>query len=215
MLIRCMKEVGVPAEIKVYLEDANQAYSSGVWCLLEEIFTEDMGMLLKRIDGVSATVALRDADIYVTPFSAGIDRICAYMFSHHKKNFLLIGISIGQNLPIVENLFPCLQGSVFIRRTDSVEQVRHKVSQAWTMSNEKKEEKCRSCRRLLLTAGEKRVIYYLDKGFSVSQIGNILGIGMKMASQRKRKVMRRYNLHSDVELWNFLNKWREYLIPAE
>lgn len=204
----------MPAEIRVYLEDANQAYSTGVWYLLEEIFTENMGMLLKRIDGVSATVALRDADIYVTPFSAGIDRICAYMFSRHKKNFLLIGISIGQNLPIIENLHHCLQ-SVFIRRTDSVEQVRHKVSQAWTMSNEKKEEKCRSCRRLLLTAGEKRVIYYLDKGFSVSQIGNILGIGMKMASQRKRKVMRKYNLHSDVELWNFLNKWREYLIPAE
>ncbi|WP_227660626.1 MULTISPECIES: helix-turn-helix transcriptional regulator [Hafniaceae] len=204
----------MPAEIKIYLEDANQAYSTGVWYLLEEIFTENMGMLLKRIDGVSATVALRDADIYVTPFSAGIDRICAYMFSRHKKNFLLIGISIGQNLPIIENLHHCLQ-SVFIRRTDSVEQVRHKVSQAWTMSNEKKEEKCRSCRRLLLTAGEKRVIYYLDKGFSVSQIGNILGIGMKMASQRKRKVMRKYNLHSDVELWNFLNKWREYLIPAE
>lgn len=81
----------MPAEIKVYLEDANQAYSSGVWCLLEEIFTENMGMLLKRIDGVSATVALRDADIYVTPFSAGIDRICAYMFSHHKKiSFLLV-----------------------------------------------------------------------------------------------------------------------------
>ena len=68
---------------------------------------------------------------------------------------------------------------------------------------------------LLLTAGEKRVIYYLDKGFSVSQIGSILGIGMKMASQRKREVMRKYNLHSDVELWNFLNKWREYLIPSE
>lgn len=210
-----MKDVRVPTEIKVFLDDVNQAYSSGIWYLLEEIFTENMGIILKRIDGVSAIGALRNADIYVTPFTAGMDRICVSNFSHHKKNVLLIGISIGQTLPIIENLLPCLQGSIFIRRTDTVEQVRNKVSQAWTMLNGKKEEKLRSCRSLLLTAGEKRVIHYLYRGFSVSQVGNILGIGMKMASQRKREVMRKYNLHSDVELWNFLNKWREYLIPSE
>lgn len=214
MLIQCMKDVRVPTDIKVFLDDANRAYSSGIWYLLEEIFTEKMGIALKRIDGVSATVALRNADIYVTPLIAGMDRICIPEFSRH-KNTLLIGISIGQNSPIKKNLLPCLQRSIFIRRTDTVEQVRNKVSQAWTMSNGNKEEKCRLCRRLLLTASEKRVIHYLYMGFSVSQVGNILGIGMKMASQRKREVMRKYNLHSDVELWNFLNKWREYLIPSE
>ena len=202
---------GVPAEIRVLIDDANQAYSYGMWYLLEEIFTENMGIVLKRIDGVSATVALRNADIYVTQFTAGMDRICASNFSHYKKNVLIIGISIGQNLPIIENLLPCLQGSIFIRRTDPIEEIRNNIFQAWTMLNQNNEEKCCSCRRLLLTASEKRVIHYLYMGFSVSQVGNILGIGMKMASQRKREVMRKYNLHSDVELWSFLNKWREYL----
>lgn len=204
--------MGESTELLVAIDDDDQFFSNGLWALLSEIFG-NMGIGLRKIYDLSENSALSFADIYVSKFNAGLEKICRPEFKYRKKGGLLIAISQGVNPPQLYGLPVCLQSSVFLRRTESTESIRNRIVQAWYALRSYpslNSDICHYCDPVHMTTAERRISHYLYNQFSVSRIADILQISPKTISTYKRNIMTKFNLNSHSELMVFIEQWNSY-----
>lgn len=204
--------MGELTELLVAFDDDDQFFSNGLWALLCEIFG-NMGVGLRKIYDLSENSSLSFADIYVSKFNAGLEKMCRPEFKYRKKGGLLIAISQGANPPQLYGLPVCLQSSVFLRRTESTESIRNRIAQAWHALHSYPSldgDVCHYCDPVHLTTAERRISHYLYNQFSVSRIADILQISPKTISTYKRNIMTKFNLNTYSELMAFIEQWNSY-----
>lgn len=193
-----------PDRLLVAFDDESEIRCAGMWCLLQEIFTVGMNIPLQRISPGCQASGL--ADIYVSRFSAGMERLCHPELKRRKQNALLIIVSEGGNRPESRGFSPCLQGSVVLRKNDGLASIRKKIIQGWNSRAER--GGCGTCCLPSLSTTEVRVAYYLCKGMSSARAGKMLGMDDKQVSAFKRGMMSKFNLHNTAEFVAFMPRWR-------
>lgn len=194
-------------ELRVIFEDDDRAYVQGLCLLLEEIFIYH-GIKLQCINNESSIIS--PADIYVVYLMAGMEKICRPEFKLRKENCVFIFISEGLNNPDIHMLPVCIQNNIFLRRNESLDVVRYKLRYAWSYLRQKHfdaEDLCRHCQPVSLTKAELLVAQNICRGYTLNQIALATLSTPKTISTHKRNIMNKLNLHSDVELLNFITHW--------
>lgn len=205
-----MKDAPVALTVEFEIED--RAYGQGIWILLQEIFTKEMGISL-RLKSANDAQSSEQTDIYICKFSAGAERVCRPEFLSRKDNCLLIAVSDGINPPARRHLSSCLDGSVVLRKLDTVEYAHQAIKMAWKRLTKSYIKECWTCKALYLTEIEGVIADWICQYFTNNQIASFLDIDPKTVSKHRRDIMRKFNLSSSVEFVSFINQWRLNVSP--
>lgn len=199
-----------PSKLLVTFNDDNQIYSQGMWSLLEDIFSHGMGTPLVRMTGSPGNSSIRVADIYVEHCAAGVQAMCHPEYRLRKRGSLMIVISSARGKIPLNTILPCQHNCVFLRRTDTLAEIRRQIILAWHRRFQMKEVSCHACCPSLLTKSEKRVADYLSQGASLSELVDSLALSPKTVSAQKHSLMRKLGLSNNVELMDFILWQKRY-----
>lgn len=198
-----------PTKLTVAFDINDQAYNIGMWFLLKDIFTEEMGISLHLIP-----LGLVQADIYIGRFAAGADTICRPEVLARKRNSLSIEVSDGNNPPKRACFSSCLAGSVVVRKVDAIQHVRDEIIAAWRSADMYSPKGCMSCRALHLSEIEAVVVDWVCRGLPANQIAEHTELTSKVVSGHRRAIIRKFNLSGVAELVAFMKRWRVNASPC-
>ncbi len=143
------------------------------------------------------------------PLEANIDNYGCYPFVSEGQQ-RIIPICMPEDLANVE-MRPCVRGTIFFFRNDSVETLLEKLDalwRPWPMNSHARTlheyNPCGECRFQRLSYSEKKIIRYIGLGFTVSNISRMLQKNVKTVSGQKRSAMRKLNMSRNIDLYRFL-----------
>lgn len=200
----------LPATLRVAFEGNDQISNQGMWSLLEDIFTENMGIALYHLTGLTSHSALHFADIYVSTFCAGMENMCRPEFKLRKPDSLLIVLSKSRQTDSQRASLPCQQNSVFLHPADALPDIRRRIVLAWLHRHRMSMDDCKGCRPPRMSVCEERVADYLQRGCQLADMADSLALSPKTVSSQKRSIMNKFGLHSDAELLAFITHWQRH-----
>lgn len=109
-------------------------------------------------------------------------------------------------------LRPCTHSNLCIFRDDPVEQIRVTIKEALDLQTRQlypaTHRSCFRCRPIYLTESEQQFLRLFLRGNTPTRIGFLIHKSVKTVSSHKRSIMKKLQLNSDWELFNFFNQIR-------
>ena len=190
--------------INVFFDDKNEYYKFGLLGLLHEVIERHTD---QKIHLLGSGQKLSRADIIIRAYPAGAETLCHPELIERKPGSLLVGIYDGDIQTLNSSLMPhCFDNAIFIHRTEPTKRLVNRILFAWMRAKMKIDGKtgcrkgCRDCKSVELSLQEIKIISYISQGFTIARIANILDLSVKTVSAHKRRVMRKFNIKSNVEL---------------
>ncbi|MGL4430249.1 MAG: helix-turn-helix domain-containing protein [Silvania sp.] len=192
--------------LSIVIEDNNTFYRQGMTLFLESIFTARSDVYIKQSKLTKENIA--KADIIIKNFVAGESSTCQLAFYNRKKNSLVIGISEGISSPVYAGLPLCINDIVFIRRSDPLSKLKTQILNGWKCTTAEAgahfKPGCAHCHHRMLSPQESKVAAYIFQGERIPTISQAMNIDVKTIYAHKHRVMAKFNLRSDYELFTFL-----------
>lgn len=194
--------------INIVIKELDAFFQSGLTWFFSDLFSHKNIKIDFNYNFTSESVKV--ADVIVLALCPGECFICCPELQERKK-----GVVIGfvDNEKRVSALLPCFQDAIFISRRASVTQLRSALNAAWHKMRQEgyrqSSVSCYDCQQKTLSPQQVRSMICLYKGMSVMQIADELMISEKTVFTHKYKIMQRFNLRSDYELMQLLNKMAE------
>lgn len=200
-----------PKKLRVAFDFDDTFYSTGMWQILQDIFTKGRGIPLLRLPLAPASCMLPQADIYVSRFIAGTEVTCRPEFRSRNQQGLLVMVSEGTNPPQPGRMTDCLQNSVVLRKEDNLENIHKKIIRSWDAVSDGCLALCAACCAVHLSGNQERIATWLSQSIPVSLVARRLQIHPKKVSAHKRAAMKKLNLSTNAELMEFMKNWADHV----
>jgi DNA-binding NarL/FixJ family response regulator len=191
--------------INTIINDENKLYSHGMKIVVEHLFHSMFRkntLFHSKLD--NSTVV--DADIIIMSLNTGDKYVCHPILRQCKKNALIIGLYERTDNLSVKRLPHCLDNMVFIHRSASIESIKKTIANHWAKRSavEKCLRSCKSCNYSRFSSQQIIVVERYFRGEPMQQIASDLNLSSKTVFSHKRVLMKKFDLHTDYELVNFL-----------
>lgn len=190
--------------ISIALLDADSYFNSGVGQALSGYFSQRDVTVSFIYDPQQAT----DADIVFQPVAHGeLTHYCHTSTAEGNSEQLRFFI-LDKNDRDRNALPDCVSVAGRIYRNESAKSLLAKVERVLYLREHAPDlfQRCSGCKNRRLTEQETRVMGYMGRGFSPSQISRILNIAPKTVSSHKCTVMRKLHLTRNNELYHWLRQ---------
>lgn len=146
---------------------------------------------------------ISQADVVILPMAQGEMFICHKILVHRKPNILIICMYKEPVAVSRSKMARCLKEAIFIQRSDTVDRIREQLQHAWCRQRGACMS-CNGCRIQTLTDIQQQVVGSFIRGESTDRIANRFNITGKTVSTHKYKVMEKFGLRNQVELFHLL-----------
>ena len=198
--------------MNVVFDDDYTLYLTGMEWLLTDLFGHSESINFSVMDRDSIT----QADIIVKSFSAGERFLCQPVMKMRQQGCLVIGIYDGGSAPTSGGLPLCFSNTVFINRSESLDQIRELVYRGMRRSlletQHPSKQNCMVCNHQTLTLQQASVATRFYLGEETHTIARKMQISTKTVSSHKYLIMKKFNLGTDQDLLNLLNLLKDQLI---
>lgn len=192
--------------INISISESNRYFEHGLKRLLESyFFYQNVKVNFTSYDKNFA----EESWLIFRPLDERIDNYGCYPFVNNGQQ-RVVPICMPEDLAKI-TIRPCIRGTVFLFRNDSVDTLLTKLDSLWNpwenSSQPRTEGRCTSCEGCnfqQLSYSEKRIIRYIGMGFSISNISRILNKNVKTVSSQKRSAMKKLNMSRNIDLYRFL-----------
>jgi DNA-binding CsgD family transcriptional regulator len=199
--------------LNIAFDETDLIYRQGMETLFNQIHLDGAGegIEFNSLTIINATVA----DVVIKSFVPGEEYICQPTLKFRTKPGVIIGLHEGRNIPHPSELPLCITKIIFVRRADSLNNVKDKIIQAWNERNVESSNqswaKCIECKRRKLTSQQHEIIKYMLNNKDTQNTAELLDISPKTVSTHKRTIMNKFNLKSDCEVLQLFSKHSEQL----
>lgn len=201
---------------RIIIEDDDLLYRHGMELLLKEIFQAEMGKNIEISDLSYKNIST--ADLIVKKFIAGERFICQPLLRKRSRNSVFIGIYENNTNLNISQLPLCVENVIFINRREPYQEIKNIIINEWKVERSSKKYvqlSCLRCKYGSLTPKEKIMASCFYRQQTPGQIAVEMKINVKTVCAHKRLMMRKFDLSSDQELFNFIKKFgRKYFIAS-
>jgi len=194
-------------DVKVICTDDNYYFRLGISKVIEEALLSHVNVeFLATFDSEN----LRVADFMLVNVSQWRLFMCQPAYRYRKAGSVLLVFADRVDSMASSQLPVCYQSLTLIVRSDTVRQIREKITSAWLIANDDETHiftpaDCMKCHYARISLIQLQVMSFLKKGFSINQTAKNLGLSVKTIYAHKYNVMRKYELKGDYEFYSFLN----------
>ncbi|WP_236327399.1 LuxR C-terminal-related transcriptional regulator [Enterobacter bugandensis] len=196
--------------INVLIKEDDFLYHHSLRSFVEDFFNNECTKKVNFLNGYDVENIAR-AGIIVYAFSKGEHYTCFPELKCARK-CVIIGITEAEEPP--SSFLPlCIQQTFFVSRSASLYLLKRVLRQAWSAYSAPVipvlSKACLSCKHKTLSQRELNIMAGLFKGESVKNIAREMMLTPKTIYAHKYAVMHKFNLSSEHELLELLNRLLE------
>lgn len=194
-------------DFNVICKDDNYYFKFGISELIKETFLVSANVgFLTGFDSES----LAKADIILINGAQWRLYMCQPAYQYRKKGSLLLVFTEEPDKILAEQLPVCYQSLTVISWTETVKNIRDKITKAWLLahhanSNGYQPSDCARCHFARISLVQLQVISFLKKGNNVRHTAKFLGLSTKTVYAHKYNIMKKFDIKGDYQLNAFLN----------
>lgn len=191
----------------ILINSDDNMFKQGVTTLLKQALPNECEFLI-YYPAILRENDVAEADIIVMNLIKGEERICHKILKFRKPACLLIVFYCAGSIVSSGRLPLCLNGSVFIKRTESIKNIGKLLQKLWSTQlsqpNPLMDRTCCYCPHATLSAQQINFASNFSKGVGTNEIANRMNINSKTVSAHKRQIMLKLNVESECELLHLL-----------
>lgn len=198
---------GKNMDVKIICKDDNYYFKFGISELIKEafLFSANVGFL-NGFDSENLT----KADIIIINVSQWRLYMCQPAYQYRKKGSIMLVFTDQPDKIIPEELPVCYQSLTVIAWTESVKNIRDKITKAWLLAHDENKNgyqpsDCTRCHFSRISLVQLQVMSFLKKGNNVRHTAKFLGLSTKTVYAHKYNVMKKFDIKGDYEFHSFLN----------
>lgn len=193
--------------VDILIKDECSLYHHSVKLFCIDFFNGECEEVVNFLEGYESENIAR-ADVIIYALCKGEHFTC---FSELKlaRRVVIIGITTDEE-PSPSFLPNCLKDAFFVSRSASLSHLKKIFRKAWnahSLSLDSGVTKlCEGCKHKILSKRELSIMACIYKGQSTSHIAKEMVLGHKTVYAHKYSVMKKFNLRSEHELLELLNR---------